>query len=223
MLVASVYLSFKEPSYDCYDDGTISSALADYAWNSAAYRFGASFTLETFANAFGFNPTPDDPLTKGQPARVEGRLEGARVTGPFELHLGAGLGKSREALDDPYELYVAPSFSAALVVASLSGEPLELDGKLNDVDGKAPPRLAIGLDAEVQYTFEPPASQSTHIDKVKLSLFFDFLFSEDLGFRVGVPLQGKIATREADAEPPVAEKKALQWSVPVFLTSVLKM
>jgi hypothetical protein len=217
--------AFKEPPIDCYDSDDIKKALAQASWSHERYRAGVSFTVDTFALVFGFNPKPSEALTKGEGSRVEGRIDGARAAGGLEMHVGAGVGRSRDALSDPYQLYVAPSLSFAITVASLSADPLTVNGKLNTLDGKLPPRLVVGVDGEVQYVFDPPTEQATHFSTVKATLFADFLFTDALGFRLGVPLRGKVVKREADttAVPPVAAERDLQWSIPVFFTSVLKM
>ena len=212
--------TFKEPPLDCYEPDEIKSALANASWTQVRYRWGAALTLDTFALVFGFNPT-SEPLAKGQPAR----LDFARLAGAFEYHLGIGGGRSREAPSDPLAYYVAPTLSIAVVTASLSGEPLYKDGKLNSVDGKPPPRLVFGLEGELQYTFDPPTAQATHFSAVKITPFADFLFTESLGFRLAIPIRGKLVTRKADASvtPPVTELQDLQWSIPVSFVTVVKM
>ncbi|HEX2869894.1 MAG TPA: hypothetical protein VHP33_01535, partial [Polyangiaceae bacterium] len=126
---------------------------------------------------------------------------------------------------DDFGVYVAPSISVSFVLGSLSADALYKEGKLNVVDGKVPPRLVAGLNADLEYAFDPPASQATHVNKFGATAFVDFLFTKELAFRLGIPVKAQIVTREADdkAVPKVTEKKGLQWSVPVFLTSAIKM
>lgn len=218
-------VAFKLPPVDCFQEDEIKAALANTAWHAPRYRIGASITLDQFANVWGFNPDPDQPLPNGQVARWEGRVDAARLTGFAEVHIGLGLGRSRSEFNDDLATYVAPSFSVSVVLASLSGERLYHGDQLNSLDGKPPPRLVLGVDGEMQYALQLPDYQSTHFSDVKATLFLDFIFTDELGFRLGVPVRGGLVTREADATamPPVTKLSDLQWSMPVLITTVLKM
>ncbi len=218
---------FREPVIDCYKKDQIKQALAQASWSAVRYRAGIAYSSDLFELDFGFNPKPSTGLSKGQPARNEIRADLARVSGAFEVHAGLGFGRSHEAFADPFVTYLAPSLSLACTVASLSADPLYVDGKLNTLDGAPPPRLVLGLDGDFQYSFNPPATQITKFSRVTATVYADFIVTEKLGFRLGVPVRAKLVKRDADEKakfsPPIPEEKNLQWSVPVFAATILKM
>lgn len=113
-----------------------------------------------------------------------------------------------------------------MVLGSLTDVPLQTpQGQLMLIDGNLPPRLSAGVELAADFDLEQPETQVTALHAFRSTFFLDFRFNKDLAFRLGVPVTAKTLTRAADkdAEPPVEEKRDLQWTVPVALTTVLKL
>ena len=101
------------------------------------------------------------------------------------------------------------------------------------MDGEIPPRLVIGLSAAVQVAVKRRESQDTRFNAVKVQPHLDFVVNDTLSFRLAVPVTAEIVVRArkdavpetptAPARPAVAERRALQWTVPVAIVAVLKL
>lgn len=220
-------LTFRKdyPPPDCYSGDDIGDALVKKNWTHPRYAFGVGATFDLFPKIFGFNPDEEKALPGGELSKFLVRAEWARTTGRFELHLGFGVGRSRAELDKPLYNFISPSLSLTWAVASLSKEDLMKDDKLNVIKGAPPPRFALGLDAQLDYGLTRPDTQVTSVQAVAVTGYVDFRFTDKLGVRLGVPITGKLVTRSADTKktPAVTEQTDLQWSLPVFATTVLKL
>ena len=220
--------AFELPKLDvCHDSDAIRDAATRKAWEDRHLRFGLAARADIYPHVFGFNPTPTTPLANGQTAEAEVNFDFSYVKGRVEITAGCGYGKAREDLSQPLRPYLSPSLSVAWVVGSLSHDTL-MDpdtGKVRLVDGALPPRLVVGLDGSLQWALDPPDTQDGNVNKLTVTAFLDFRFTESLAVRVGAPLSGVIVVRPADASvsPPVTERRGLQWTIPVFVGSVLKL
>lgn len=227
-LALDKFLEAKLPAPDCYTDKQFDEAAVRAGYEARRLRAGVGGHVDLFPWTFGYNPDPNKKLSAGEVSRWVLNIEGAWVTGVFEARLGFGFGRSRADLEESLRSFIAPSVSLASTVASLSGEPLykkDEDGerKLNVVNGALPPRLVIGLDGQMEYALQRADTQRTSIQKVVVTAFADFRISDKLGFRLGAPLTGELVTREASTDPPVTEETDIQWSIPVSVTTILKL
>lgn len=219
------------PRPNCFDADKLSDAMIRSKWQEPQYRAGVGVTFDLFPLMWGFNPDTTKKLAAGELSKLVIRAELARVTGPFELHLGFGVGRSRTEVDKSLYSYLTPSLSISGTVCGLSKGGLYEDAKpgeerqLRVVKGALPPRLALGLDAQLEYSITRPDTQVTALQALTVTAYADFRFTDTLGIRIGVPLAGKLVTREKDDKktPVVTEKTDLQWSLPVFATTVIKL
>jgi hypothetical protein len=219
---------YKEPAPDeCPNQAA--DALGDAAlrasWNLARKRIGLSLRGDFFQRVYGFNPDPSTPLSDGRLKDGELRAEASYARRDLEIVAGIGYGTSRTALADELVTYVSPSVSIAWTAGSLSGDSLYKDGEINLIDGALPPRLVIGLDAQLQYAPSPPATQVVNLQKVVFSAYLDFRFTDKVVVRLGVPITADLALRKGDASmvPAVPDKRDRQWTLPFFVATVIKL
>lgn len=210
---------FEEPGVtSCHSDEDISRAYTRTVWSQTRYTGGAAALVEAFPQRFGFNPEPDTALPSGEVAKWEARVEGALQSGRLQLVAGAGVGVEREKFTDDFVTVVSPSLAIAYVLGSLSSEPLFKNGQLHVLkEGKLPPRLSIGLDASTQLSIDRPETQRKLVREFRAALFFDFIFTDKLSFRLGIPVEAETVTRESD------DVSDLQWSIPVFVQTALEL
>jgi hypothetical protein len=164
----------------------------------------------------------------------EARIDFSTARAGTEFSAGIGLGRSREKLEDELRGYIGPSISIAHAFSLLPKKsPLTTNGELNTMDGEIPPRLVVGLSAAIQVAVDKRESQDTRFNSVKVQPHLDFLINDTLSFRLGIPVSGEIVVRDpkdaqpetptTPAQPAVAEKRALQWTLPVAIVAVLKL
>lgn len=204
----------------CHSDEQVAEAVADALWDRARAKFGVAIHGDMFARLYGFKPDPDEALPRGELKAAEAHLEAEFALRRYTLTVGFGAGYSREEPGDDFERTLAPNIGLRMLITRLDDKALET--AILDEDA---PVLALGLTASGKRTLDKPDNQETAWTEVEVTAFADFKVSKELAFRIGVPLKAELATREADddAMPPVAEKKGLQWSLPVFVATVLKL
>lgn len=219
--------------WSCYDRDAIVKAALWHHWASAKTSLGFSIVGDFHPYRFGLNPDENDdpsknkPLPRGELAKAEARIELHRSRKRLTWTVGLGAKWEREAIDDDLTLSLRPAVGMQYVLTRLDGGPLEKEGEKEremvlTEDGTPPPVLVLGVEALFgAAVHNKPTSQSSRLDEVDLKLFADFRISKEIAFRIGIPLTAEIKTREAAAG--VAEKKALQWTVPVFLSTVLEI
>jgi len=217
----------------CYDPTDIQGYFRQLYWRVRTWKLAGSVSFDLFPRKYGFSPD-DSELPDGDVRSGEARLDFSTARAGTEFSAGFGFGRSREKLDDELRGYVGPSASIAHAFSLLPKKsPLTTDGELNVKDGEMPPRLVIGLSAAIQVAVDKRESQDTRFNSVKIQPHLDFLINETLSFRLGIPVNGEIVVREkkaaqeetptTPAKPAVAEKRALQWTVPVAIVAVLKL
>lgn len=224
------HLKVLAPSpWSCIDRDAIVKAAIRHHWASAKTSLGFAIVGDFHPYRFGLNPNESDdpsknkPLPRGELAKAEARIELHRSRKRLTWTVGLGAKWKREAIDDDLTLSLRPAVGMQYVLTRLDGGPLEKKGEMVlTEDGTPPPVLVLGVEALFgAVVHNKPASQSSRLDEVDLKLFADFRISKGIAFRIGIPLTAEIKTREAAAG--VAEKKALQWTVPVFLSTVLEI
>lgn len=214
---------------ECHDADAIRDAARRVAATRRRHRFGVGGTVDLFPMVFGFQPGEDEDLPRGDLSRMQARIEYQTLSAASsDLTLGVGLARSRDALADPLESYFTPSISFGVVLGSLTGAPLrQPQGELFLIDGNLPPRLSAGVELTADISLDRPDTQPTTLHAFKSTFFLDFRFNKDLAFRLGVPVTATTVKRKAadatDTEPAVEAKRDLQWSVPIALTTVLKL
>jgi hypothetical protein len=216
----------------CYDAEDIQGYFRQLYWRVRTWKVAGSVSFDLFPRKYGFSPD-DSELPDGDVKSREARLDFSTTRAGTEFSAGAGFGWSREKLADELRRYVGPSASIARAYSLLKKSPLTTNGELNVKDGEMPPRLVVGLSTAVQMAVNKRESQETRFNSVKIQPHLDFLINETLSFRLGVPIKAEIVVRakkDAQAETPttparpaVAEKRALQWTVPVAIVAVLKL
>ena len=214
----------------CVDDAALPGNVRRARWRLHDLAIGVSTHADFFPRQFGFNPdtsVPQKTLPSGELAETELRGELQYTHARWTVTGGLGGKLARDTFEDPLGKSVRASAGIAALALRLDGKPVEdEDGNvILTKDDKLSPVMSIGLDAAIGFAIDRPVSQHSVIDDVSVSLFVDFKVSDTLAFRLGIPLQATTVTREADdsAIPKVTERRALQWTVPVFVTTVLKM
>lgn len=211
----------------CLSKEAIAQAVARARWEISTLTLGASVRGDFFPIKTGFNPDEANALPHGNIAETELRFELRHTRCRVSWNLGVGGKASREKVGDDLIGAVRPSASLSVVAARLDGGDVYEGTQLavRD-DGSLPPYLVLGLETTVGWTVHnKPASQESSFAEVAITGFVDFRVSSDIAFRIGIPVKAEIVTREANdkKDPPIVEKKALQWTVPVFLTTVLEI
>jgi hypothetical protein len=209
---------------ECHTADEIGNTAVRTAWKAHIVRIGVSIREDRAQRVFGFNPDPSKPLSDGRLLDGEVRAELSYSHERIQVALGVGGGEGRIALTDPLLRYVSPAFSAAVIVGSLTSESLMDGNHVRVVNGALPPRFVVGVDALLQYVPSPPDTYEK-LKKLAVTAYGDFRFTDKLAFRVGVPLTADLVTREADDTkmPPITAKHALQWTIPVFVATVIKL
>ncbi|MCB9531342.1 MAG: hypothetical protein H6700_06220 [Myxococcales bacterium] len=206
-------------------------------YHRATGSFGLSATWDHFEATWGFEPStvrvvrecaPDDsecqPAYEEDPPPDRSTFELARreveVNAAFEMaffaaEIGFGAIASRDELFDEsgQEAPLVNGWSIdASIALNLSGEPKEDSGM----------ELALGMDT----TFAIPskhersaAPMDGYVSKVSLTPYFSVRVTEELGFRLGVPVSGELAVQTADDAETIRDRRALTWSArPTFVT-----
>lgn len=209
---------------ECHGADELADAAIRTAWEAHVVKVGFSFREDRAAKIFGLNPDPKTPLADGRLNDGELRAELTYTHRRVQATLGGGIGEARISLTDPLIKYWSPSLSIAVALGGVTGDPLIKNRHVNVVNGALPPRLVVGLDALVHYSFSPPATYSS-LEKVAVTAYFDFRFTDKLSFRVGAPLTADLVTRKADntATPPTPAQHDLQWTIPIFVATVIKL
>jgi hypothetical protein len=220
-LAASIQSSWKLPTpYSCHTATEEGLYLQRLFWSKAKTKFAASLISDHFPRRFGFSPDGSS-LPHGERNAWELRADFSRAKGAFEWALGAGLAGSREGPDDGWSQTLTPSLALAQAFTLLSGKPLQKDGVLNSDDGGLPPHLVLGLAAKAEIALDRPHNQTSSFNSIRIQPYLDFLISDTLSFRLGVPIKGVIAERPAKDDD--AGQRSLQWTVPVSIVTVLKL
>jgi hypothetical protein len=211
----------------CYGEKALQRGYAQTAWAAGRHRIGLSANIDLLPRVFGFNPDPDMTLPDGDVQAWKARAEYAFARRGNELAISAGYGRSRATANDELSGTLSTSLSFTGLPRALTGEPLETKGRLNIINGKLPAHFALGASVRADFAMSPPASQDTflHLSALEAALFVDFHVTDELSFRLGIPVKGEIVVRDADAmaSPPVEEKRALQWTLQPFVATVLKI
>jgi hypothetical protein len=206
----------------CYNDEktrkSVTEAVARALWQHPRMKLGISAHADMFPLQFGFNPEADhEPaLPLGELEALQLHLEAEYTLGPTTLTLGASGGYSREGHTDKLGRALAPNIGLRVVLARLDHKSI----RDTPPDGTTPV-VAIGATARGERTLDKEDIQEGPWNEVEVKVFADFKVSEKLEFRVGVPLSAKLEPRKDDSGTEV--KRGLQWSVPVFVATVLKL
>lgn len=223
----------KIPSkWGCITGEALVKAAIRYKWMNRKRSLGFSARADFHPYKFGFNPDAnEDPsknkdLPKGEVAEAELRTEIRHSRRKLTWTAGIGTKWAREGNRGDYTVSARPSAGFQYVVRRLDRGKLEEDGSIAlTKDNKLPPHLVVGTDVLIGIPFyHKPKSQTSDLDEVTITLFADFRVTEAIAFRIGIPLKAKLATRKDDTATETNEaKKALQWTVPVFLATVLEI
>ena len=204
---------------DSIEGKTIAAAYRKYIWDEekGKNQFGIGGTMDLFNVMWGFNPDSDKELPDGDISKWQIRSEYAYKEPRMEHILGVGFGKSRKELGDELQDFISVSYAFDYLTCRIVG-----DNFLND-KGKLNPHLIVGIEFLLDLSLDHPESQKNALEKCSTLFHADFIFTEKLSFRLGIPIQGEISVRKKNEGEGIEEKRELQWSVPIFLTTVLKM
>jgi hypothetical protein len=210
------------------DEDELAAAVTRAKWRQPLQTIGLSAHADFYPIQFGFNPDESERLAHGNAATIEERLEYRTSCRRHSLSLGFGAKTTRDTAHGDFATSVRPAVGFQYIVGRLDGGSLldEQDDVNTLKKGELPPLFVVGVDGVFGVTVAgKPDSQESAIEEVGVTPFADFRINKDIAFRIGVPLKAELVTRKADAMamPEVTEKKALQWTVPVFLTTVLEL
>ncbi|MCR9159691.1 MAG: hypothetical protein ACE37F_05025 [Nannocystaceae bacterium] len=207
-------------------------------WKAVTVRLGVDGSADFERREFGTpRLEPADPGEPGEPEALDrGELLGWRV-GPAVLlkagrtQLGLSLTAGQASVVGSTSLFTAlgPSASVSWLVGFLDHENVDRTVAYGervpgfDDDGKLPPHVVLGLRASSSVAITQPAFQSTPLNAASVLLHADFVVSKTLKFRLGVPVNATLALQAADtdAEPNIARRTVLRWTVPVVGTTVV--
>lgn len=183
-----------------------------------AWKFGCEREMVVDGNV------EEEPLPDGS---VLGWRVGPTVTfkqARWSVSLATRVGQTIPEADDQLRRVVAPGVEASYVLHYLDhkkGEPIKLGE-----NGKLPPRIALGLKGAAEVALQKPDFQTSKFNEVEAMVYTDFVVSDNLSFRLGVPLQGALIEQEAgedDAGNEVPKRTVLQWTVPVTIVTAVSL
>jgi hypothetical protein len=216
----------------CFTKDRIRAYFQQLYWTRRKWKVALGASWDLFPRKFGFSPD-ESTLSRGEAKTREVRFDASTGLARTELSFGIGVGSAREDLTDDLRAHASPSISLAHAFSLLKSKPLTSNGQLNTEDGDLPPRLVAGLSVATQFAIDKRASQTTRFNSVEIQPHLDFLISETLSFRLGIPIEGEIAVRKkqdavaasatSPERPEVPEQRSLQWTIPVAIVAVIKM
>jgi hypothetical protein len=220
-----------DPAYVRSKD-KMEEAYQQLAWKGLRLRLTPAFSADLAPVVWGYNPDPDTPLDKGGLARWSGGLSLGLAERRTTFDVGGSY--AVEGSGDDAVSSVTPSVSVSWLAGALDNDAIvDKDGDIrlaekqdaSNTDAELPPRWYVGVTAKVKVLTAPDDTHLTPIDSFELTPYADFHVTDKLAFRLGVPIKGESATRDADteADPPVTEETGLQVSVPVMLMTVLEL
>jgi hypothetical protein len=211
----------------CYTPKALKLAYRQHEWARTKVKFGFLASADHFPRRSGFNPDESKPLPRGQNAARLIQAEAAVEKRGFSLVGSLAWARGRAKFDDKTYTSLRPAVSLSFAVARLGGGPLtDKDRRIRLLeDGSLPPMLVAGFLAKLDYARTRPDAQTSKLNAAEYQLFLDFRISEKLSFRLGVPYKGELVTRAANNKvvPEILERRAIQWSLPVFVATVIKL
>jgi hypothetical protein len=204
------------PFEDCPGAEELKAAIELWRRQESSLRLGFGVQSQFFPWVGGFDPEcegqQDEPgcqKDKLSFKQVQPRAEVAAIVRGVNLTLGLGLAFSREARGEE----LTPALALALATDWPLTSPLRKDA----------PRVVLGLEASARLSLDKPAVQKELISEGQITPYLAVEVSDELSFRLGVPLRAELATREADEANQIPEMRSLQWSVPAFIATVLRL
>lgn len=185
-----------------YDEEKFLEEYRRRLYDAFSTRFGVDGSVDFDAWKFG---RERDMVVDGnveEESLPDGSVLGWRV-GPtvtfkqarWSVSLAARVGQAIPEADDQLRGVVAPGGEASYVLHYLDhkkGEPLKLGE-----NGKLPPRITLGLKGAAEVALQKPDFQMSRFNEVEAMVYTDFVVSDNLSFRLGVPLQGALMEQEA--------------------------
>lgn len=216
------------------------------AWHKNAWTLAVDGSIDLAPIRWGFSPLVAAGI--GEPPvgseLDQGELKDWRVKlstkykrGRFSITPGLGLGQVYTPGLDPDEddplVYVAPTLTASVVGGALDGRKL-IDpetGRVrvdHDNDNTLVPHVTLGVEVELEVGVSEakrPEFQTTRLHRAAFTFFGDFQINKNLAVRVGVPVSSELVLQkeDTDADPDIPKKSGLQWTVPVFVGTVLSI
>ncbi|WNG13257.1 hypothetical protein [Cystobacter fuscus] len=220
---------FSPPSADdCIEDESLKAAIIRYSQKHGTTKFGVQLQYEAFPMRFGFNPdlaegeeTPEKELPRGEWAKIGMRADYETRLCGFSVQAGVGAERGRKELADDILWSLTPTASVSRVLTVVGDKGVGGKSLLVKNDGTLQPHLVGGLLLTSNIALQKAEGQVSPLNDFQATLYVDFRFTENLQARLGVPLKGENVEREATDAAPV--KRDVQWSVPVFVTTVLKL
>lgn len=201
---------------DCATSNRFDAAVTRWVWKQPTHKFSVAGFVDLFPLTLGHNP---DMLADVENKQREVRFDWVRAKRGLEIGAGIAWSTEREGRGTALVGSVRPSFRIAMVAGTLDGKPLEEGGELRTTgDGALPPIVIVGVKGELGLATDPPDSDDTTLRDLKLTVHVDFRYTENLAFRIGVPIAMK---RVAGMTDPT--NIGNQWTLPVFVATVLKL
>lgn len=235
-------IEFPDP-YTGATDASVAEGLARYRATHATHRVGLNFDIDHFDQILGFTPATQpkcvnlpagmtapydssDPANGAAQWQLRGEYAWRRMR--TRVTFGAGLvglreascssATDRELRAGTFGYRFEPSFSWSFDLVAPWSLPTRLQPE-NPYQAAAP-RLTLGIEASAQFLIDSPRTVE-FIDRVRVTPYLGVQVSENVGFRLGVPITGDVVTQTPNAGLPA--RSDLQWRLPLFLTTVLKL
>ena len=227
---------------DPYSETTEAAIVAEFQrhlWETPQLRFSVEGNFDFAPIRWGFAPTTAEDGMAVQKPLSRGELEASQIKGAVYIRykrveglLGFGGGRMLD-LEMKARTFLLPSAQFGVVVASLDPRIPLLDdkGRLRTTEsGDLPPRLVLGVEGSLRPMLGASAADAetsvypqAHIEAVRLGLFADFRVQKNLSFRLGIPVEGKMVLQKKDDATGIGQDVGMQWSIPVFLTTIVAM
>lgn len=215
------------------DDDALKQGYLVEVWKAPVVRFGVDGSLDLDIIKLGYKKL--EPAEAGEEPEREKLPNGELIAGRagpsllvkkerLEVTLGVNFGAA-QVVGDTTKIggFVQPNVAIAYVVGFLDRRQ-RTDGdygkrvpKFTD-KGDLPARVVLGVRAAIEFPFAPPAFQEGSLNSATILVHSDFVVTEKLKFRIGVPISAALVEGEQDDD---GKKTGAQWSIPVFGATVL--
>jgi hypothetical protein len=203
-------------SIECPEPETVKAAVKRWEDSHESWDFGAGVRADFFPLVWGSVPaceaTPDEPKCKTFRVALQRFEPLAAVTWSpqkWSVTLGAGLAWAREERGADLDEVLSPKLGVSY--------------QFSDSSSEDDPRVVAGLELELDVALGKPESQKELVNELSFIPYIDVTVTDELSFRLGVPLHAEQVAGEEEEGSMTPPPSALQWTLPVFVATVIKL
>lgn len=207
-------------------------------WKAVSVRLGLDGRVDFARRQFGTRRLEaNGPGEPGEPETLDrGELLAWQVgpaallkAGRTQLGFGVTAGQAMPVGSDALFTSLGPAASFSWLVGFLDDEAIDRTTDYSDRvpefddDGNLPPHVVLGLRASASVPIALPSFRGDPLNAASVLLHADFVVSNTLKFRLGVPLKAALVEQELEtgANPVIPKRTVLRWTVPVVGTTVV--